>query len=621
MIQLSSCKIKLEFVLATLLATAASTTVTWSNPLATGPAAKGKRADMADKMVTKSAIISGEKAAQLSYGDNIEKANLIVRAAYNDSRLVVKQVLKGDKTWQGKTIKLSGPLKMGCRQQSVPAINNAAVLLHGNNKNEFSVVEIYDTPDQIAFLNCLVPIYADSSAKGEHAKLVALSKLFLDGKQCHQTFESDPSATFKQEFLFALNAMRQPENFELVKELYSRPTLSAKDKLALKEWMVNTGDTRALSIVEVNNRLPKENNPTVKEKTPFQKANELEKQGKIKEAQAVYMSIVESKDDNSYAIPFAINKVLADNSARGKVLHSRLPWLTKLAKNGNYLEAQDAAQILAKLKNASCLDALLAILQNRQSIFSKANQTATFAIVELDSTERKRATAALVKEIESDTLAQKYDEQLVLLLELAFIQDNADKVKTNKVLADKPNWISSYKQLQPLLNGLPSQDEGLFLLQELEEQKLTGQAYDWIIFRLGDMREARAIAALMVEFEKPYSFSATTVKEALEKIAKNQKATPQISKALTAIALNSHSLSQANAIELLAAIEGEKSLPVVRQVIKNGQLDAKVRALNVLARLGNRDDLPMLLPMSNYWTGDRQLHYWVMQALGEIKNR
>src|SRR3990167_10568721 len=83
--------------------------------------------------------------------------------------------------------------------------------------------------------------------------------------------------------------------------------------------------------------------------TPFQKAAELEHQGKTKEAQALYLSILESKEDNSYAISVAINKVLEGGDGRARVLHSRLQWLNKIATNSNYLEAQDAALILRRL--------------------------------------------------------------------------------------------------------------------------------------------------------------------------------------------------------------------------------------------------------------------------------
>lgn len=45
--------------------------------------------------------------------------------------------------------------------------------------------------------------------------------------------------------------MKQPANFDLVKELYLRPDSSAKDKLSLQEWMANTGDDRVLPILYI----------------------------------------------------------------------------------------------------------------------------------------------------------------------------------------------------------------------------------------------------------------------------------------------------------------------------------------------------------------------------------
>jgi len=638
------------------------------------------------KMTTKSVIVTGEKAAQQSYGENIELANLIVSGAYQEvGTFVINQVLKGDKSWTGKTIKLANPIRMGCRQQAVPSIKNAFILLHAESKNgpnqskKWSAIEIYDTPDQMAFLRCFIPLYLSDSAQSERSRIIALTKLFCNNQQCHESFEADPKETFNKEFLFALKTMRRPENFELIEKLYERPSLSAKDKLMLQQWMADTGDQRARAVLyqalkskdiyingdavsrltynyqspetdkaiaAVYNSLPAGSKPTAArylikrgasllvsgglnsvaadaKATPFQKATSLNSQGKTKEAQAIFISILESQEDNSYAIPVAINAVLdACQSGKAKVLQTRLAWLNKQASKGNYLEAQEAALILRRLNNASCLDALLAILQKRESIFSKANQTATFAIAQLGANARKHATAKLLQEIESNSaIAQKPDEQTLLLLELAWLQDSADRSTTDKLIAQRASWSGIYSQMQSLLIGLPCRDEGLFLIQTLKEKKLPPQALDWVMYRLGDLQERRALDALLVEFEKPYSYSPSTAKEALEKIAADKHTRGVLRDKLTTIALNSKSLSQANAVELLAAIAGRDALPVVRQVIKTGQLDAKVRALNVMSRIGNKDDLVILMPMANYWTSDRQLHYWVMQAIGEIKNR
>ncbi len=645
---------------------------------------KGKPATLKGKMITKSVIITGEKAAAQSYGETIDQADLIVSAEYQDGSILVKQVLKGDKSWSGKTIKLASAIKMGCRQQPVPSIKNAAVLLRNNGKREFSVVEIYDTPDQIAFLHCFIPIYANNSPTTERTKFALLSKLFTNPNSNATAFEADPTATFKKEFLSALGTMKQPANFDLVKELYLRPDLSAKDKLSLQEWMANTGDKRVLpilytalkskdkfvssdaisrltynyssaatdkAIAEAYYSLPDESKPMAARylvkrgannlvkpalmanaaaaaTTPFQKATTLEHQGKVKEAQGLYLSILESPEDNSYVIETAMAKVLnaaktQDASAiKQRVIKARLNWLNKYAQNSNYLEAQSAADILGKLHDARGLDALLSILSKRESIFAKANQTATFAIADLGASAKQSTTTILLREIGSNTaLAQRPDEQIILLLELAWLQQPDGGKQVSKAIEKNSAWLGSYNQVQPLLNGLPSKDEGQFLTQKLVEKKLPTQALDWIIFRLGDLKETGAIDALMAEFEKPYSYSPETTKVALEKISTNGQAREVLLKELKSIALNSQSAAQANAIELLAMIDGEKALPVVRQIIKNGQLEAKVRALNIISRIGTKEDLALLLPMSNYWSGDRKTHYWVMQAVGELNNK
>lgn len=100
---------------------------------------KGKPAAVEGKMITKSVIITGEKAAAQSYGENIDQADLIVSAEYQENgSILVKQVLKGDRSWGGKTIKLASAIKMGCRQQPVPSIRNAAVLLRDNGKENLA---------------------------------------------------------------------------------------------------------------------------------------------------------------------------------------------------------------------------------------------------------------------------------------------------------------------------------------------------------------------------------------------------------------------------------------------------------------------------------------------------
>jgi hypothetical protein len=40
-----------------------------------------------------------------------------------------------------------------------------------------------------------------------------------------------------------------------------------------------------------------------------------------------------------------------------------------------------------------------------------------------------------------------------------------------------------------------------------------------------------------------------------------------------------------------------------------------------LSRIGTPQDLEVLVPLSDFWTGDRANHYWLMSAIAEIRER
>jgi len=626
--------------------------------------------------MTKSVIVTGEKVAAQSFGECITKSDLIVLGEYMiEGKIRVKTVLKGGSSWVGKTITLPNPVFMGCRSQPVPSIKNAAVLLHSekllsNAKNDSScVIEMYDTPDQISFLQCFIPVYAKAS---EHARLTALSELFVNPNACNaKSFEGDPSPTLKKEFLWAIKGMLEPANFEIVKKLYLNQHLDAKDKLSLQDWIANTRDNRAVPILlealhskdrfvvsdavcklvyyypsesvdaslsRISNSAPEDTRPTIARylqsrgikltgaanqlppQTPFQNAEELGQGGKWKEAVAIYISILESKEANGYVIRAAALKALqhGDSAVRARILKSRIDWLNHDAATGNYLEAADTAEILRQLHDPGCLDGLKTILSRRDFIFSKANKIATMAIVELGLDARKKAAVALLKEIGgTGSLANNQDEQLRLLLEFAWIKQPADYETASKLIADKPGWSSAWKSMQPLLQGLTGSEEGSLLIQLLKQrQSLSPVALDWIVYRLGDLRESRAADALVELFRSVPSYSPQTISTALEAIGG-----AKIAGKMEAIAINPNSPYQASAVEILAGCQHEKALPVLRNVLKTGGLDAKVRSLAAISRFGNCEDWKALTPMADYWTGERDIHYWLLQAISEIGQR
>jgi hypothetical protein len=60
-------------------------------------------------------------------------------------------------------------------------------------------------------------------------------------------------------------------------------------------------------------------------------------------------------------------------------------------------------------------------------------------------------------------------------------------------------------------------------------------------------------------------------------------------------------------------------LPQIRAALADKAL--RTTALGLLARVGTKEDLNVLIKMSDFWTGNRDDHYWAMQAVGEIRAR
>ncbi len=617
--------------------------------------------------MTKSAIAVGEKAAAVSYGACIQKASIIVRGEYKtDGTVRVKEVLQGGADLTGKTLRLSQQLTMGCRAQPVPNISDVILMLDRSKNAEYHPVEIYDTPDQFAFLRILIPIYKMSS---EQSRLKALTELFL-APPAGVSFESDPKATFKKEFLWAISEMREPANFNIVKQLYLNDHISNADKLSLQQWIGLTRDARAASILTealkskdlalVNDAasqllyyysggkteqvlvhalpgLPSKTREFVAAnlaergvktpdvvrfrpvKTPYQKAEELNKRGKRKEAIAAYLAILDSQESNEYIIRDCALKALepGDAATRARILKSRVQWFNRDAAKGDYLQTTDTATILKSLHDPKCLDGLQAILPRREFVFAKANRIATMAIRELGLDARKKASEALLGELYSAKQLNA-EQQLCFLLETAWIARPQDLKALTDYLHDKPEWTSSWSRMEPIINGLSGKDEGRFLVALLKDERgrFSPAVSDWIVFRLGELRDARAVNVLFDLFQEPYSSQVATVSDALQSIGGDE-----LVKRLQALALNPRSPSQGNAIELLAKIEEEKALPIITRAINNGSLDTKVKALNAIGRFGNCSDRDLLAQTFNYWTNDRALHYWHLQAISSIEQR
>jgi HEAT repeat protein len=133
--------------------------------------------------------------------------------------------------------------------------------------------------------------------------------------------------------------------------------------------------------------------------------------------------------------------------------------------------------------------------------------------------------------------------------------------------------------------------------------------------RLGELKDRRAIDPLTGLLANPQWPVAEKSKEALIRIG-GDNASAAMRRLL---ARGGPSAAREAALDVLCAVQGAGALPQIRAALADQAL--RTTALSLLARVGTKEDLTVLIPMSDFWTGDRDHHYWAMQAVGEIRSR
>lgn len=568
-------------------------------------------------MPMKTKIISAEKAARTSFGQSITSARSIWIGCYQKiGTFTIREVLKGDASNKGKTVKLSEPLKMGCRMSDVPDLDSAVLVL--NKKGE--PMEVLDTTEQIDIIRTLVPIYAIADEKTRLTKLA-------------EGYKKNPEGMYKDEMAWALGDIREKKNLDIIIKLYLDGTLKDKHRLLLQEYLASTLDQRVVPLLisalktgnaelssdaavklatyypskEVDTAFSaylssapdilkptmsaylQKHNISVKgyvySPPPFVQAANLKKEGKYKQALDMYLNLAAYKNnyhsDNSYVIRSALLSALDCAShlptqelkaTREKIIQTRLDWLSEDAESGNYLEVQETAEILRKLKDPRCLPALTKILQRPDGLFEQAALTASMGIHDLGPGGRNYGNAALIK-----------------------------------------RW--GLLQKKPLSADLEA-DEGRALSYILGPSgDHQGNIRHYAICRLGELKDTRADEGLM-KFYISSGYADTYLVEALRKIA-----TPYIQEKLAAMAQDKNCSQQSQSLEILCDIQKEKALPVIRRVLKEGSLAGRTQAANQIARYGTQEDRKMVLALASVWTGDRPNHYWLVLALGQLNEK
>lgn len=606
-----------------------------------------------------------------SNADAVCVGNLHKGSGMIGATLRVTETLKGDNKMTGTTL----PIPLERHLAGIfPNDSNekTAVVFFSRDagSKELVATEIYNDADKISATRCLTPVFEGMSEK---LALQALADMMLDpSSRCQASFKKDAKTLFRKELLAALNRMRDKNNFSIVTRLYEKADQNSKHDLL--DWMACTGDSRAIPYLiaavpsadrtlrstaltrliyyypgepgvddciehayehgfadtknAARNYITKrrknvEDKSTAKqEKTRYQQAEELYEQNKFKQATALYVQeILTSKD--SYVRRWSALKAIPYATAEQKteIRKSILPLLSQDAATSNYIEATDAAEILQKLQHEECLDSMIKLLDRQEPLFGKANRMAAFGIAKLSSHARHKAAQHLLEQIASEKFKNSNDQQsqLLTLLELLWISDARDLQPVDHILASS-SASNVWKSLHPLItkNAKKGDDkaEGTFLIDVLKnDSTLPHLAKDWVIVELGDLKETRAadlILAHMIEMKYQYDYNVAG--DALKSIGSRH-----VSEQLEKIALSNDEVSR-NAVDILCAIEKEKSLPALRKIISSKSI-AKTNALTAMARMGTPEDLTELVPLSNYWTGDRQFHYWFMEAIATIRQR
>jgi HEAT repeat protein len=544
-------------------------------------------------------------------GGHIEVAGLIVIAdtgvAGPDRRVVltVRESLKG-----------TAPPTISLRQSRCPYIpegKGLAVLLSPVwSSNGYPVVKLYTDAASIALLRELVPIYRLPS---ERQRLEALKS---DPRYLEQLFDD-------------LRRMRERGNYPILTDLYPRLDKAGRLKVIhligdigdsrgvpvlLKAAASDTPEIRGLARTVLSSYFPAAAPAGVLDSRPTaenarQRAVRLAREGHQREARPLLLAIAADNREDERSRLWSALEVLPqlDAGEKGALRREWLPLLDHTVREGDYLQRADAVTILRALPHRENLELLIAAIGRNDFLYQKTPFQAAMALRELGPEELPRAIALLAAMVQARAKEQGHAIVLGMpsapLLALAWL--GGEPERTGEVGGDDVRALSAAGQ-QP--------DEGAYLVSVLcNPGKLPPAAIEWIVMRLGDLRDVRAIDALVGLLGNLYWALPGSSKEALIRIGG-----VQVEAAAVRLLEGGGPVGPREAaLTILHELKGAEALPQLRAALADSAL--RSTALLLLARAGTEADLSVLIPMSDFWTGDRDNHYWAMQAVVEIRQR
>lgn len=601
--------------------------------------------------------------AHMPMGFYVHRAELIVIADTHrggqrgyDTLLSIREVVQGDPQWAGKTVTLQARISSSADARvPTPAEGIAVLLGPGWQQSErWPVVEAYQKPQEIETLRLLVKIYQKPD---ERQRLMALRKVFAEGNPvCREQLFAD----FRE--------MKDPDNFDLITDFY--PSLDSANQRKLVDLLGQIGDLRAVptliramssadatlsataasrlawtfpgapGVTEAfQQSLDREHlartaaeylvirggSAELKpiaypERTPWQQAERLWKSGDKKAAKALYLKIIEDKGEGDYTRRNAAGRIVrrAGPEEKKRIRMALLPLLARDAETNNFIHARQAAEILRALGHRECLAPLVGLLQWPSYSHQRSVREATMAIRELGMPARREAAEKLTDRLESAGDRRVSGENpMRLLLELVWVGTGEDFREAELVMPDR--YRRSWEALGPLLPLAEQKDEGAFLLQRLQSgPPLSREVRDWVLYRLGDLRDRRAVEQLVrCVVEEPDWMLNGTASEALVKIG-GPAVEAEMAKLLTH---EDHNRVRRHAVDAIFKLQGNRSLATAQRMLSGEDFGLVGPACSILSQLGTPEDLKLLLPLCDYWTADRKTHHLATSAVAMIRGR
>lgn len=592
----------------------------------------------------------------LSIGEYVRQADLIV---VGDTRpmgapdygrtIAVREVLKGDRTLQGTEMVLKqGERSTADAHLPAPASGVAVLLVKGwRDAGKWPVVEAYSKPEDVAALRTIIGIYDLPSEKD---RFLALRSRATAGD----------SYSVKQ-FVTDIQVMREPENLLIATEAYD--TLDPQGRLLLVQTLGRTADPRvvptlikamsspgkepagwAATILEstfpgspgvtesferalgseavggtaVRYLLKRRDTPDLRAAaepmTSWRRAYRLNEEGKRQEAKAIYLGIVEDPKENDYRVCWSAQEVLKDatQDETDRVRAAVVRRLSAETKADRFAFNESAVQVLRALHHPDCLDLLMAIVVQTDYFYDRSGFIAALAIRELGPEARRKGMERLltgkVEPVKSPLM--RVEDASYLLRFLWLMESTAD---------ERPKTQSAWPALGRL-TGLPgAKDEGAFLISILPDApKLPYHARRLVVWRLGDLKDRRAVAALADAVALGWKGSIMTeAGEALSAIGG-----PEAEDRMLALVTHpDRDGVRTAAVDVLFKLQGKRAADLARRMLREDDLGVKSRAMSHLGRYGTPDDIALLKPYADFWKSDRATLYWAVSAISNIRDR